>query len=103
MFSTQLSRFFANPRFGISTRIEQIPIFPQILKSEKVEKNRKIENLVKYLVGLVFLDANICSNGSLIILKLVLKLLMRRSPMHHYPIRSFNYTFWTGKLIFSHH
>ena len=46
MFSTQ--SIFANPLFGISTRIEQIPIFPQILKSEKVEKN---ENLVKYLVG----------------------------------------------------
>ena len=50
-----------------------------------------------------FLDANICSNGGLIILKLMLKLLMRRSPMHHYPMRSLNYTFWAGKLIFNHH
>ena len=46
-----------------------------------------------------FLDANICSNGGLIILKLMLKLLMRRSPMHHYPMRSLNYTFWAGKLF----
>lgn len=30
--------------------MESIPIFPQILESEKVEKN---ENLVKFLVGLV--------------------------------------------------
>ena len=42
---------FANPLFGISTRIEQIPIFPQILKSEKVEKN---ENLVEVSRGTSF-------------------------------------------------
>ena len=46
------------------------------LESEKVEKN---ENLVAFLVGLVSGYANICSNGGLIILKLMLKLLMRPS------------------------
>ena len=100
MFSTQ--SIFANPLFGISTRMDPSFSHKSSLESEKVEKN---ENLVAFLVGLVSGYANICSNGGLIILKLMLKLLMRRiSQMHHYPMRSFNYTFWAGKkLKFNHH
>ena len=74
MFSTQ--SIFANPLFGISTRMDPSFSHKSSLESEKVEKN---ENLVAFLVGLVSGYANICSNGGLIILKLMLKLLMRPS------------------------
>ena len=94
---------FANPLFGIWTIFDKNranPHFPTNPQKRKGWKEWKSRRSISWDP---FLDANICSNGGLIILKLMLKLLMRRSPMHHYSMRSLNYTFWTGKLIFNHH